>query len=369
MLGAALLAVEARTSSGWKLMAGGSGLLVALAILAKEMLVAWTPIVAYLGCYLHDRGRLDPIKRPDARGTWVVSAVAIGTLTASIPVLLAIVRMKGEGYATLFGGGSSLSRIAEIAQRMLVPWPVAQAGEGPVLMLPAVLFVLAIVLGFRAARSVPGWEPHARRATMLGLTLPILGTALYAPWPVYWPPYGLPFLFGSGLVLAIAVTSAEGRSPRSALVARVTAVLCVALVIAPSVHRARRLAARQEVSAGLAMRLLEHRGVDSTIVALVIPPRSALVGIGPALREYAIAMRPGSVVPPARDAQCAEVVTRFRRGLGRNAIISYVDQCGALPATTISVRRVFRYFDIERFSLVTDSIRADLFDPRSPPRQ
>jgi hypothetical protein len=75
------------------------------------------------------------------------------------------------------------------------------------------------------------------------------------------------------------------------------------------------------------------------------------------------------VVPPARDAQCAEVVTRFRRGLGRNAIISYVDQCGALPATTISVRRVFRYFDIERFSLVTDSIRADLFDPRSPPRQ
>jgi hypothetical protein len=296
--------------------------------------------------------------------------VAIGTFIASVPVVLAIVLMKQQGYATLFGGGGrSPLRIAEIAQRMLVPWPVAQPGEGLVLMLPAVLFVLAIALGFRKAWSVAGWESHARRATLLGLALPVLGTMLYAPWPVYWPPYGLPFLFGSGLVLAMAVTSAEGVSPRFALGVRAVAALCIALVIAPSVHRARRLAARQEVSAGLAMALLEHRSGDSTIVALVIPPRSALVGIGPALREYALAMSPGSVLPPARDEQCAEVVQRIRRGLGKVTLISYGDQCGALPVKTVSIRRVFRYFDIERFTIVTDSIGADLFDPLSPKRR
>jgi len=370
VLGAGLLATEARTAAHWKLMALGSGLLMALAILAKEMLVAWAPIVVYLGCYLNEQGRLEPIKRPDARGFWVLRSVGIGTVVASVPVILAIVLIKQQGYATLFGGGGrSLLRIAEIAQRMLVPWPVAQAGEGPVLMLPAALFVLAIVLGFRRSRGVAGWESHARRATLLGLALPILGTALYAPWPVYWPPYGLPFLFGSGLVLAMAVTSAEAVSPRSAMGGRAVAALCIALVIAPSIHRARRLAARQEVNAGLAMALLEHRGADSTIVALVIPPRSALVGIGPAMRDYALAMSPGSALPPARDAQCAEVVERIRRGLGRTNLISYADQCGALPIVTVSVRRAFRYFDIERFAGVRDSMRADLFDPLVPPRQ
>ena len=171
---------------------------------------------------------------------------------------------------------------------------------------------------------------------------------------------------GPTILLAIAVTSAERYSRRRGWVARSLAAACLLSVIAPPVHLARLLSARQEVNVELAQELLAHEGADSIVVALVIPPRAALQGIGTALRNYALVLKPGARLPPAIDAQCADVGARFQRGLGRTVIVSYGDQCGELPVATRSMRRLFRYFNWGRFRPVVDSIRADLLDPASP---
>jgi hypothetical protein len=363
-LAAALLAVRVRTARFWRTTAITSGGFVALAILAKEMLVAWAPVVAYLGCYLGPDGRLQRIRTPDRRGRWVLGSVGITTAAASVPIILAAAGLQRQGYATMFGqGGLSPLRIAEIAQRMLVPWPVAQGAEGPLFALPALLFVLALICGLNAGTADLGWRDHTARAGAVGLALPAMGTILYSPWPTYWALYGLPFLVGPALLIAIAVSNAERRSRRWGWTARALAIACLLTVIAPPVHLARRFAARQEVNVALAHELLAHAAADSIVVALVIPPRAGLPGIGTALRNYALVLHPIATLPPALDAECADVAARYRRGLGRNVIISYGDQCGQLPIATISMRRSFRYFDLGRFRTVVDSIRADLFDP------
>lgn len=363
-LAAALLAVRVRTARFWRATAIASGGFVALAILAKEMLVAWAPVVAYLGCYLGPDGRLRHIRMPDLRGGWLLASVGTATAAASVPIVLVATGLQQNGYATMFGqGGLSPLRIAGIAQRMLVPWPVAQGAEGPLFALPALLFVLTLICGLNVASADEDWRDHTARAWAVGLALPAMGTIFYTPWPTYWAIYGLPFLVGPALLIAIAVTSAERRSRRWGWTVRALATACLLTVIAPPVQLARRLAARQEVNVALAQELLAHEAADSIVVALVIPPRAGLQGIGTALRNYALVLHPGAKLPPALDAQCADVAARFRRGLGRTVIISYGDQCGQLPIATISMRRSFRYFDLGRFRPVVDSIRADLLDP------
>ena len=364
MLLAALLAVRVKTARFWRATAIASGVVVALAVLAKEMLIAWVPVVAYLGWCLGPDGRLRPIRVPGQREAWLLASVGLATVAAAVPIVLAATGLKATGYAGIFGQGIlSPSRVAAIAQRMLVPWPVALGAEGMVFALPALLFVLTLLCGLNAASADPGWRDHASRAWVLGLALPAMGTILYTPWPTYWALYGLPFLVGPSLLLAVAITSAERRSTRFRWTARVLATGCVLTVLAPSGHSARRFAARQEVNVALARELPAHLAADSIVVALVIPPTSGLPGIGTALRNYALLFHPPVRLPPALDAQCADVVTRFRRGLGRTVVISYGDQCGPLPVASISVRRHFRYFDLGRFQPALDSIRADLFDP------
>jgi hypothetical protein len=368
MLVAALLAVRVPTTRYWRTTAIASGVFVALAILAKEMLVAWAPVVAYLGWCLGPDGRLRRIRAPDAREAWLLASVGLATVAAAVPIVVAATSLKLTGYSSMFGQGTlSPGRIAALAQRMLVPWPVAQGAEGMAFALPAILFVLTLLCGLNAVSADKGWRDHTTRAWVLGLALPAMGTVLYAPWPTYWALYGLPFLVGPCLLIAIAVTSAERRSRRWKWTARVLATGCVLTVIAPSVHLARRFAARQEVNVALAQELPAHPAADSIVVALVIPPRAGLPGIGTALRNYALMLHPTTPLPPAQDAQCDDVAARFRRGLGRTVIISYGDQCGQMPVATISMRRRFRYFDLERFRVVVDSIRADLFDPAASP--
>jgi hypothetical protein len=333
------------------------------------MLVGWVPVVAYLGCFRGADGRLEPLGLPDSRGPWFLVVLGLSAATASIPVLLTARGAGGGGYTSMFGtGGIEPLRVAEIFQRMLLPWPVAQGNEGPVFSLPALTFLVALVLGLRTAATDSDWAGHARRSMVLGLALPAIGTVLYLPWPTYWAPYGLPFLVGFSVLIATAITSAERRSPKLGIAVRAITALGVLLVMAPPVHLVRRLAARQDVNVALAGALPARTHADSVIIALSVPPRPGIPGIGSALRKYALVLDPGAVLPPVIDAHCPDVGERLRRGLGRTVVISYADQCGRLPTATLTARRSFHYFDLSRMRVVGDSILAQLLDPIDLPR-
>ncbi len=365
LLGAALLAVRVRTATRWRVAAIGAGAAVTLAVLTKEMLIGWVPVIAFLGCCLGDDGRLGPVRRTDRRGIWLLGSVGIASVLTAVPVLLTAAGGRSEGYSAMFGRtGVDTARVAEIFQRMLLPWPIAQGNEGPVFALPAALVLVALVVGLRAGtHAPPDWAAHVRRAMALGLALPLIGTVLYAPWPTYWAAYGLPFLVGLALLVATAVTSAERHSRRLGLVVRGFAAAALLIVMAPPVHLVRRLAARQDVNVALARALLSRARADSVIVALSVPPQPRVPGIGSALRKYAQVLDPAAALPPAVDAHCPDVAARLRRGLARTVLISYGDQCGRLPVATLTARQRFRYFDLGRMRPVTDSIQAQLLDP------
>jgi hypothetical protein len=368
VLVSALLAMRVRTARRWRTIAIASGIALALAIITKEMMVGWVPVIAYLGCFLGTDGRLEPIRMPEARGRWLLGCLGLGTAAAAVPVLLTAAGGTGEGYTSMFGsGGTDLGRIAEIFQRMLLPWPVAQGNEGPAFSVSALIFLVALVLGLMKAAADPEWGGHARRSMALGVALPVIGTVLYAPWPTYWAPYGLPFLVGFSVLVATAITAAERRSPRWGVAVRVLAVIGLLLVVPPPVHLARRLAARQDVNVALARALLSRTRADSVIVALSVPPRPGIPGIASALRKYALVLQRDVDLPPAIDAYCPAVGERLRRGLGRTVVISYTDQCGRLPVATLTARQRFRYFDLSRLRIITDSVQAHLLDPLNPP--
>jgi hypothetical protein len=259
-------------------------------------------------------------------------------------------------------GGLDLGRAAELCQRMVLPWPVAQGSETAVYSLSAVVFLVALIGGLGVAGADPERRAPVRRVMILGLAMPLIGMLLYLPWPTYWAPYGLPFLVGFALLLATAVTAAERRSPRSGLVARSLAAFGILLVVPPPVHLVRRLAARQDLNVELSRSLLARTGSDSLIVALAVPPQPGVPGMGSALRKYALVLEPGAALPAAIDSHCPDVAQRLRRGLTRTILISYSDQCGRLPITTITVRQTFRYFDLARMRIVRDSVEAQLLD-------
>ena len=83
------------------------------------------------------------------------------------------------------------------------------------------------------------------------------------------------------------------------------------------------------------------------------------------MREYALIVKPGAVLPAVIDAVCADALARGKRpgGLGRTVVISYADQCGPIASATFSASHAFGYFDLDRLAPRRDSIRADLFDP------
>jgi hypothetical protein len=304
------------------------------------------------------------MRMPDSRGRWLLVCIGIGAVVASIPVLVTATGGTGGGYTSMFGrGGIDPLRAAEIFQRMLLPWPTGQGTEVLVFSLPSLAILVALALGLRAGATDAESGAHFRRMIVLGLALPAIGTALYLPWPTYWAPYGLPFLVGLSVLIATAVTAAERRAPKLALGVRVAAALGVVVVMAPTVQLVRRLAARQDVNVMLARALLSKTRADTVIVALAVPPTPGIPGIASALRKYALVLESSADLPPAIDVHCPEIGERLRRGIRRTVLISYSDQCGRLPASTLTVRQAFRYFDLARMRLVSDSMQAQLLDP------
>ena len=359
---AALLATRLERAERGKgtAVALGAGLLLAAAVLAKEMLVIWVPAVLLIGLTRVSDGRLILRRRDPAAVRFGLGALA-GGLAASLAVLYVARKTSVAGYAATYGEASpTLARFGEIFQRQFLPWPITGRNDGTVMLLGALLFIGVILAGLRAGLRDPARRGISVRALWLGLGLPVLGTLVYLPWPVYSPFYGYPFVFGSAVLLASALTSLQARGPRAERWGGAAAVAAVVLAMPHAVHLARAAAAQQEVMTAVARVLPEARGAQRIVAAVAALPAQAWQGTGPSLARYAMATTPGLTLPPAQDLLCGEAGKLLSDGSSGIALISFSTNCGAIPGAQLVIRRDYSYWQWEPPGLRRDSVRADV---------
>jgi hypothetical protein len=337
-----------------------AGLAIAAAVLTKEMLAAWVPVVMLIAIGRNADGKLERW-RFDARARAVLAATAIGGIAAALLVVRTALRSSGEGYAATYGHAPrSLSRLGELFQRQFFPWPITGRSDGVVLLGAALLFLAVIGLGMRAGLRDPAWRKHCRRVILVGLALPLAGAAAYLPWPVYAPFYGFAFLFGPALLLATAVSVLTAQGGRARWI--VPAACCsILLLIAPqSVRLAQVAEARQEVMTAVARALSGEPAAKRIVVAVPLLPAQAWQGIAPTLARYAAAQPGGHSMPPAEDMLCGDAGRLLQSGGDGTLLVSFSDSCGEIPGPTLMIRQQFNYWRWEPPGLGHDSLRADV---------
>ena len=365
MLTAALLAAKPAGLASSRGIGAGVALLVALAILAKEMLVLWVPVVLAVGLTRTSSGTLAGLRR-DRAGARFALFVLVGAVAAAIPVLLIARRPGVSGYAATYGAASlSLDRFGEIFQRQFLPWPITGRTDATVMLIAALLFLGVILVGMRSGLQDPAWRKHSTWVLLLGLGLPVLGALAYLPWPVYAPFYGYAFCFGSALLLATALTALRRSGPRPGALGFAAAGLSLVLAVPHAVHLARAAAAQQETLTGLARVLPGPAGADRLVVAVPGLPAQAWQGLGPSLTRYAMATGLAQRLPPAVDLLCADAARLLGGGRGRPALATLSTGCGTLTGASRTVLVEYSYWQWQPPGWRKDSVRADLLLPEA----
>jgi hypothetical protein len=196
--------------------------------------------------------------------------------------------------------------------------------------------LLVAGLAVRGRRSRSRWDAWLPIAMATGLVA--IGAVMYSPWPYYLGFYGLPFLLGPSLLLALGVSALfEGAAPG----VRLAVVVGVVAVLLPPAVEAQRMAAeagaRQQAVGALAGRLQQLAAADSILTAMPYRPQQPWQGRGPALRRYALATAAATALPPAADILCSEAGGRLRLHDAPGLLLSFSDACGSLPAPTFQV--------------------------------
>lgn len=368
LLLAALVAAGFQATRYWARSAVGITLLLACAILTKEILAVLGPVIVVLAWSRQPDGSF-ALPTPSRRNLVLgFSALAVALL-AGLGIWHVRHGPSAGGYGMAYGV-APLTPGRLLANILAILMPVRTGlGVGLGLLFPANLTcLLVVILGWRIRfRTVR----DARKAVVdLGWIagIVLLGAVAYLPWPKFDDFYALPFLAGPALLFGCAVAALErgGRSHRLLAVAAPLIVLLYGAVVAR--RDVATAAASLQVNVVLARSLREFARYDSL---LVVGPGSGprmLPVHGFELRDYAIAMRyaDDAGLPRVRDASCEEGVAMLRRGAGATVLATYSYGCGPLPQPTRRLVGGFTYRDWMTFAPIRDSLSIDLLIPTPP---
>lgn len=374
-LGALLLATGWRDHprETWRVV--GAGALMALAILAKEMLIGLLPVVWVVGVTRQPDGRLGP-PAPLAETRRLVALSGLLPLIAFGAVVLVAMTGGTGGFTDLYGRGvSSLPRILGLFTR---PWVLeGERGGLTAFGLPGnALFLLLVVAGTWAALRHAERRHHTLMVLGIALGLAVAFTILYFPWPYTYHYYAIPFFLGPALLFGTAIQTLADEDPRAApaVAGLVVAQLCL---VAPEAAQAASVTmAMQQVNGELAHIIETVPHPTRIVVARSSLAPQPWMGTSATLRRYALATGTRTSIPGATtDLLCADAGRLLQHPLGGTIFITYRAVCGGIADPSVHVARGYRVVDIgwSGISVRTDSIAADVLigldamGPRTPP--
>lgn len=162
--------------------------------------------------------------------------------------------------------------------------------------------------------------------------------------------------------MSFAVTGLETHARSGRLIALV-AWSIVVLVMAPGAHKHSRYAEAELLTAHEVARVLPSLGApDSLIFATRHVPAMAWIARGETIRRQAAV--DGLRLPPTREALCEEVESLLRAPRAtEHALVVFFSQCGPTSQPTVRIVHRFSSFDLQRVSIVRDSLGADIVMP------
>lgn len=355
------LAYDQRRANDPRARAIWAGVMMVLAILAKEMMAGVLPIVWLAGMSDATDGAPGAPRWDDGARRWLFWT---GVPAVGVFLIVAVTAIGGGtgGFTSLYGAGQG--RFMAFVELLLRPWYVQGQRPGwSSLWLPGnTLFIGMLVAGLALA-----WRDAAERRRWLwpmlsAVALSFALAVLYFPWPYFNLYYAIPFLLGTALLFGMAVEQVSGLGRWGRLAALLAWAGVVASSAPASAHAASYTIGLQRVNGKLASMLPHFGAADRVVVARRDLAPAAWIGTGPTLRRYAIVTGQATDLPPARDRTCAEVGDLLQRGIGRTVVITYLHNCGPIPGASARIIERYRYVWVAwgGAGVADDSVAADV---------
>jgi hypothetical protein len=363
------LAVQ-RTARHWVARALTIAAAAVTIVLTKEALVVLVPFVVILLAARPSAGAWTPAPGSGRRVAVALGVLCAAVALASVPVALTLLRARsGGGYisnynATHVGAGAFARSLAVMLLPIRLDTSVAPGLRGAALMGDA-LYALVVIGGWTAGVRAAG--RRALVALAAALWLPVALAVVYLPWLEVLDFYLLPALLGDALLLAFALDFVAERAPvlrKSAVAA--CALTCAAAALVAFQH-ARASEAKRIVDGRVVAAVAELAARTPVVVArprdMLPPPSNQWMGKGPVLGRDAAVLFDRSL-RPVTDVACEAAPDAVAHGV---PVVVYSAECRRAPSPrAVAVRSYYRYLDLHRLSVATDSAQADLFLPGAP---
>ncbi len=330
-------------------------------LFSKETMIASIP---FLACLATTWTRQNRIVRPRFGIPFVqftlVSIAACGILALALAWSSCI--RQPDSYAALYGTAPIGSGVVlfRVAQTLL---PISYNIDLlRLLLFPSnfVFVIVCLVLAVRAWRS--GWRRHALPRLAMASVIPVLGLAVYLPWPRYEAFYSLPYLFGVALMFAMLVDEgAPGPRARTILGISWIVVLGGAAINAHALARYTR--SQRELNFAVAQRLALSKADDTVVVATNRLTPQVWQNPAATFRRYVQALHLTETPATMLDLEC-DVGTRASNiGVSNDLAIVFLGECPSVQPSTDVIERRFQYFDWASAGFRQAAVKVAVFHP------
>lgn len=364
-----LIATTLRTSTSRRsLVLKGTSIAVLLAgaVLAKEILIAAVPFTYILAL----------VTTPRTERGWrhdyfpVIVAALIGALfvgAALVPIGWAALHASPTSYGARFGS-TGLSPLNMIGNLIVSTVPFIPAGGDvvwpPLLALGAYLMVLVVGITSYVANQTD--DRYRRWRLVAAVSLPLAGMLAYSPWPSYLFFYAIPFLFGSAVLIALAIAGLQKLSPHAARLGWAAMAFVFIVGSSQALDDARYAGSMRLVIGRLVPLLAKDTDADTVLFAVHVDPGEPRGSFARRAKEFARATH--YEWPPVRDVSCEDVpnVRQNAQNGSRFLIVRISAFCPPSPGLVRdSIRVLYRHLDWSKTRISLDSLRVDLVRPPS----
>jgi hypothetical protein len=343
------------------------GVGAALLLLTKELLAPLLLLpLAIAVAPSEARSSWDTIQTPRSR--LLIALVTIGSFAALVPVVFVYFAANASAYASLYGRETqSLMTLVAIWISSLIPFEFIVPTPNVGWIFAVVGFTILMAAGWRMRFARAPAAVSQRWVIVVSLLVSLLGTLAYLPAPWFIRFYLLPYLIGTAILLAIAVTNVQslGRTGDAIAWSCLFTILPVAATTAAALSR--RTDAIQRRDNAIVDLVATTARSDSVFFATSQLARAdwraessdsaAPRGLGATLHRFAAAThRPW---PPTRDMDCLEAREVLKKS--NETVVNFEHSCVLNQEGAHHVTFAFRHFDWNSLRIVADSARARAF--------